>query len=162
MDAIRKGVQEVVTSLYSQYGEVKPSALVEAARSEGSPAHRAFEWDDSKAGEEYRLMQARQWIRRVEIIIEDRKDTFVHVPRIVIDKENQVKCSEGYYKPLSEIVKDKGEFEAAFEQTKGSLQAAIRSYEIMKKAAGKADKKRVPNFKKADKGFGIVRTALNV
>jgi hypothetical protein len=44
-------------------GLLKPETVVEAARPETSPLHSRFEWDDSVAGEKYRIWQARQLIR---------------------------------------------------------------------------------------------------
>lgn len=46
-------------------GELKPEAVVEAARAETSPLHRQFDWDDTKAAANWRLQQARQLIRVV-------------------------------------------------------------------------------------------------
>jgi len=44
-------------------GVLLPKAVVEAARSQNSPLHSWFEWDDSVAAEAYRLEQARYLIR---------------------------------------------------------------------------------------------------
>lgn len=48
-------------------GRLTPSAVVEAARSEKSPLHRHFEWDDAKAANSWRLDQAREIIRVIRI-----------------------------------------------------------------------------------------------
>lgn len=44
-------------------GQIRPSQLVEAARSEDSPLHSWFQWDDSEAAQQHRLWQARQLLR---------------------------------------------------------------------------------------------------
>lgn len=44
-------------------GLLRPVDVVNAAREPGSVLHDRFEWDDRKAGEEYRLWQARTLIR---------------------------------------------------------------------------------------------------
>jgi len=44
-------------------GFLRPVDVVTAARSESSPLHDWFEWDDGKAAEEFRLEQARRLIR---------------------------------------------------------------------------------------------------
>lgn len=46
-------------------GELQPRAVVEAARSEDSPLHEQFDWNDSTAAHQWRLQQARQLIRTV-------------------------------------------------------------------------------------------------
>lgn len=61
-----------------------PRELVDVARDETHPLHGSFEWNDSVAGEAYRIEQARRMIRRVVII--DNTDApapeFVHVTRV--------------------------------------------------------------------------------
>jgi hypothetical protein len=62
-------------------GSVGPEALVEEARAEASPLHHLFEWDDSVAGERYRLEQARQYIARVEFVpAPEREPVLVEMP----------------------------------------------------------------------------------
>ena len=53
------------------------AAVVDAARDEESPLHEHFEWDDSLAGEQFRLIQARQIIRAI-VINEDRTGEEIH------------------------------------------------------------------------------------
>lgn len=49
-------------------GELEPHAVVDAARSEASPLHDYFEWDDSEAAEQYRQHQARHLIRSIRVV----------------------------------------------------------------------------------------------
>ena len=44
----------------SNRGKLTPYDVVEDAKSPDCPYHNFFEWDDTKAGAKYRLMQARQ------------------------------------------------------------------------------------------------------
>lgn len=48
-------------------GEVTPENLVELARDEKNILHDEFEWDDSIAGEKYRIQQARQMIANIRV-----------------------------------------------------------------------------------------------
>lgn len=50
-------------------GSLSPVAVVDAARNEGHPLHSRFEWDDTKAGEAYRIEQARRMIRAVVTVV---------------------------------------------------------------------------------------------
>lgn len=52
-------------------GKLTPEAVVDDARPEDTPLHAAFEWDDSRAAEEYRKEQARYLIRHVQVVIEE-------------------------------------------------------------------------------------------
>ena len=48
---------------------VAPEELVESARDEDSPVHDLFDWDDSEAGEKWRVHQARNHINRLRVKI---------------------------------------------------------------------------------------------
>lgn len=52
----------------AEVGDLTPQAVLLHAADERAPLHTAFEWDDSKAGHEYRLNQARGLIRAVVTI----------------------------------------------------------------------------------------------
>jgi hypothetical protein len=45
-------------------GRIGPRTLVDEARDPTSPFHDFFEWDDEEAGDQYRLIQASQLIRK--------------------------------------------------------------------------------------------------
>ena len=46
---------------------VPPRAIVDEARSRRSPIHPLFEWDNNKAGDAYRIVQARHYISSLVI-----------------------------------------------------------------------------------------------
>lgn len=48
-------------------GGLTPQRLVDASEAEDAPMHKAFEWDDEKAGNEWRKQQARMLINHIEI-----------------------------------------------------------------------------------------------
>lgn len=50
-----------------------PEQVVEFARDEDSPLHDLFEWEDSIAGEKWRLQQARVIVNEVKVIIENQE-----------------------------------------------------------------------------------------
>lgn len=161
MDSIKEKVQQVINQIYQENGEVRPSVLLETAKPKSSPAHDAFEWDNKKAGNEYRLMQARQWIRRVEIIIEDKTERLVHIPTISVEGEISTGIQEGYYKPISIVTQDKIEFDAALKASLKTLNAAREAYNDLKTASKIAEKGKAMNFNKADRGFEMVESALS-
>ena len=57
-------------------GSLSPAAVVDAARAEDHPLHSRFEWDDTKAGEAYRIEQARCIIRAVVTVVESGSEKF--------------------------------------------------------------------------------------
>lgn len=54
-------------------GSVTPQAVVEDARPEDSVLHSAFEWNDEKAAEAYRIHQAGQLIRCIVVVPEKKE-----------------------------------------------------------------------------------------
>lgn len=67
-----------VERIKNKKGYIKPEFLVFNARSTIHPLHTFFEWNNTKAGEQYRLHQARHLINHiVEIIVVNKKGTEV-------------------------------------------------------------------------------------
>lgn len=56
-----------LTAIRDEHGELSPKLVLDSARDPDHPLHSRFEWDDSVAGERYRLDQARQLIRVVKL-----------------------------------------------------------------------------------------------
>lgn len=59
-------------------GELTPHQVLADARSERSPLHQYFTWDDSEAANQHRLEQARLLIRTVVAIYRDDKSAERH------------------------------------------------------------------------------------
>ena len=62
-------VGEQFEAIEKRDGTLTKAAIVDAARSEDSPMHDMFEWDDAVAGELYRENQAGYYIRTLEVKI---------------------------------------------------------------------------------------------
>lgn len=54
-------------------GRVTANELVSAARAKRSPIHGYFEWDDVRAADEFRLEQARDYLRSIEVVVQTKK-----------------------------------------------------------------------------------------
>ena len=63
MATLRENLQRI----YQERGQLTAPLVLEDARPEGSELHDRFEWDDSVAGEQYRLVQASELIRSCKI-----------------------------------------------------------------------------------------------
>jgi len=164
--SIKKGVSEVAQKLYDEHGSVRSEDLVEAARPKESPAHKGFEWNDKKAGNEYRLIQARQWIRRVTIIHEERPVQLVHVPRISMPVESDTEEDTGKggeYKPAEVIVKQPDEFERAMSEALMKLHAARRAVDHLQRIAEQnPTEDRAAMIAQVAKGLEILQSALDM
>lgn len=62
-------VRAALKQLVAEHGDATAKQLLELARPKKSPLHALFDWDDSNAGEKYRLQQAGTFIRCVRFRI---------------------------------------------------------------------------------------------
>lgn len=123
-EAINKEIQRI----YDRDGEVRPTVVVKESRPKDAPLHANFEWNNKRAGEKYRLIQARNIIRVAVIVTSDSDEPkpMMHIP---VDK------GEGSYKPTTEIVKSIDEYTRALHQAQMTLAAARRAIEDLESAA---------------------------
>ena len=147
---ISSEVQKKISEIVYKSGQISPSELIAAAKPVSSPIHDAFEWNNTKAGKLFRLMQARTWIRKVTIVIEDRVEKLIHVPVL-----ESLKITEGYYKPVSVIVQNDNEYELALREALSRLNAAEVAYDLLSRMSGSVIK-----IKQAKKGFSAIRRSL--
>lgn len=73
--SVSEAARNAVVALEKK-GRLTPRAVVEAARDPNSPMHACFEWDDSVAGDKWRIEQARRLIRTVRIVYEEEVIVF--------------------------------------------------------------------------------------
>lgn len=62
---------EELTRIEREHGGLTPELVVDASREESAPLHPVFEWNDKKAAERYRIVQAGSLIRNVTVKIEE-------------------------------------------------------------------------------------------
>lgn len=78
-------VGQEIEKLQEVRGFVTPVDLVDEARSEASPLHPAFTWDDARAGDLRRLDEARSILRHITIrIIRDEPQSEPLVMRALV------------------------------------------------------------------------------
>ncbi len=83
-------------------GLLQPEIVVERARPESSPLHSRFEWDNTVAGHQYRIWQARHLIRvSVELLAgtDEKMNVFVSLSP---DRERE----SGGYRIMTEVLSD--------------------------------------------------------
>lgn len=64
-------VKSELQSIYDAEQLLTPGLVLDRARSKNSPLHNLFEWDDSVAGEKFRLHQAQKLITKVKVVYRD-------------------------------------------------------------------------------------------
>jgi hypothetical protein len=74
MKGLAKGVDpslaaEELNRLQNLYGQITPELIVREAEKKKSVLHNIFEWDDAKAGYNYRLQQARILLNNIQVTV---------------------------------------------------------------------------------------------
>jgi hypothetical protein len=67
---VDKKVADALFDLEKEDGRIFPADVVKAAEPKSSPLHDHFEWDNSEAGHQWRLQQARSLIARYTVAYE--------------------------------------------------------------------------------------------
>lgn len=99
------GLRDSLTRIYAERGQLTPRDVVEEARPPTSELHNRFEWDDSVAGDKYRLSQASELIRSVEITYTPPGAVEPHGVRAFSTVRGQDPTRNGY-QPTEEILQD--------------------------------------------------------
>ena len=113
---------EVMQRLESE-GRLTPANLVDEARPEDSPMHKAFEWDDHKAAENYRRQQATQMIRAIVVCEADVVEGGNKALKVKIFNQAE---RGGVYESLRTILLDEEKSESLMDKAK----AELRSFRI--------------------------------
>lgn len=124
--------------LYKQHGELTPPAVVESAKPEQAPLHPVFEWDDERCGVEYRLIQARQLIKNVEIVKPETQADSKSV-EAVRAYEYVPDGNAGAYHPVEVIVQRPDMYAAALRELSARVRSAEEAMQALERAAKSAD-----------------------
>jgi hypothetical protein len=95
-----------LTAIYRKNGELTPQSVVDEARPETAPLHSRFEWDDSIAGEKYRIVQAQQLIRSVRIEYTDSSGEKKKVRGFFPIRDVEESPEKAGYSPTEDIVQN--------------------------------------------------------
>lgn len=126
--------------LYTKHGKITSGILVDESRPKSSLFHGGFEWNDKKAAHEHRLSQARNIIRCVVVVDEEKNESaplYVHVR--TSDETRDPKSREGEYHPATVVVANVDMFEMALSELESKVSAAVRAVEGLKRAAEKSE-----------------------
>lgn len=110
---------------YSEILELKnitPATVLDRARDEKSELHKCFEWDDSKAAEKYRTIQAGNVIRALYIVHQDDEVAPVRVLS---------RTSESSYQPTRTFLTNHDEYVDLLKRALSELESFKRKYETL-------------------------------
>lgn len=131
-------VGETVERLATVNGGVcPPGALVEEARSDESPLHPLFQWDDSQAADAFRRQQARRVINSIRVteLVDDGSNPAPSYPAFVsVVKMDDSGVARGY-KSILQVVNQPDELAQVMAEAMSSLKAFRRRYAALKEFA---------------------------
>lgn len=129
MSDITEGVRQVIESIMRMQGGCRTKDLLDAARDPDSPAHAAFEWDDAKAGEAYRMGQARRYLRVASVRVAENRppERIVFCPAPRDEKADETGARPGIYRPLSVMVQRPDEWERTVAFSVQRIESAQRA-----------------------------------
>lgn len=93
---ILEDAKKIIDKIEKENGFVKPHDLVNEARTESSPLHSYFVWDDGEAAEAYRNHQAGQLIARVRVSFENKRVRAYQSVRVIVKYDSKERVDEGY------------------------------------------------------------------
>jgi len=92
-------LRDELAKIHQQKQRLTAEAVVEAAAPASHPLHNRFEWDDSVAGHKYRLVQATELIRSVEV-------NFVVDETPIRVREWHAVRRDSTYEPIGDVIED--------------------------------------------------------
>jgi len=138
-------VREELEAIRDTHGGVlRPEDIVEYARDEETELHSRFEWDDEKAGHEYRLWQARQIVRVTVIYEEHIQETVRCYVSLADDREKK----GGGYRALVDVMSDAELRSKLLQQAWDDFMGWKRKYNQLQELA--------PIFEAAEKAKGSI------
>lgn len=136
-----------ISNLESRGGKLAPEDVLAAAKSDSSPIHGCFEWDDATAGTAYRIEQARELIRRVHIELTYKKRD-IRVVRYVRDPSKTMETA-GYV----HILRPKGN---------AARRVYEREWEAVIALADRAHRITIAKSDELEDGYDLVAQAEHV
>lgn len=126
-------IKEELTQIFQKHnGSLPPEAVVEFARNKNTALHAEFEWDDTEAAHQFRLVQARNIIR-LNIDIVETPNGNVRVP-VYVSLVSDRRSGLGY-RALTDVMSDADMRAQLLQQAIDELQRVRRKYESLRELA---------------------------
>lgn len=122
---------EVIKKIEDRDGEVTKESFLEESRPANSPTHKCFDWNDTEAAEKWRLHQAGQIIRDIQVeIIEDEKEP-AKVPVFINTTPHGIR-NEAKYKSVEIAVQDDEDYTVILDNAKREMRLFKKKYSMLK------------------------------
>lgn len=119
-------------------GEFTPTDVVNAARSESSPLHDQFTWNDVEAAEKYRVVEARHLVNTITVVIKvGNKETETKAFHSITVQDSNEKI-EHRYATVKVVAKNEAMREQVIANALRELQSWQARYDQYSEALGPA------------------------
>jgi hypothetical protein len=120
-------LESLLREVRERRGLLTPQNVVEEAKPQDHPLHSHFEWEDSIAAHEFRIIQARQLIRRVTVtrVTPDDMPMTVRTFHSVAGPQGRA------YEPIEEIIEEPMTMRILLSQMRRDFAALKRRYAHM-------------------------------
>jgi len=121
-------LESLLREVRDNRGRLTPQNVVDEARPVDHPLHHHFEWDDAVSGHEFRIIQARQLIRRVTVT---RVEASTDMPIRVRTFHSVAGPSGRSYEPIDEIIEEPMTMRILLSQMRRDFASLKRRYAHM-------------------------------
>lgn len=127
---------DAIREIAETHGHVTPQLVVEAAKPKDSPLHDKFEWNNTKAAAEFRLIQAAYLIRKIKVTIEASEEQKVSVRQFVnVAAIEDDEPSSGLYVTVQDAMEVQSYREQLLNQCRRDIVAFKSKYAALTEAA---------------------------
>lgn len=127
---------DAIREIAEIHGHVTPQLVVDAAKPKDSPLHNNFEWNNTKAAAEFRLIQAAHLIRKIKVTIEASEDQKVSVRQFVnVAPINDDEPTSGLYVTVQDAMEVTSYREQLLNQCRRDIVAFKTKYAALTEAA---------------------------
>ena len=131
-EANRRQLTEALREIAAAHdGRLIAEDVVDAARDPDSPLHDHFEWDDEKAGDAFRLIQAGMLIRRIKVhVMRDDGDGAAKMMTVrSLVSLPEARANRAGYESIDTVLGDKRKREELLAQALKDMEALQRRYD---------------------------------
>lgn len=139
-----------------EFGDIRPSTVIAEAKPKKSPLHPVFQWDDSKAAEQYRLWQARSMVRSICIKVSDDTEPMQAFYHVTIEDEG----AEGAYRSAAVVVSDPDLFGSALAGLRSKLAMSSRAVEDLERQLTNSKPRSPKRTKRVRAAKVAIKTAV--
>lgn len=153
-----QSVGEELERIRARDGKVETTTVVDEARPKQAPLHPAFEWENSVAGEQWRLQQARHLVRSTEVVSEKEGEEplpqFIHIPAVSSEEP-------GHYQSTMIAIRNPDEWAMALRDLRGKVAGIAKNVEVLERLAEKKPARTKKLVKRAGAAVSSAKSAID-